>query len=483
MLINFILINLPILIFSYFLFHSKYDKFGVYGIDVFRWMYYALELKSNHYKWPSKMAGYLDDKPLNYPPLYIYTLSILPKNLILKKPHYIQQLLFVLEYVALFWFLNSYYDLTLIYNFIVGIAFTMYSYKKYSYISSRPLGYFLVSLYIISLSYIDLVSPILILIICAFIYIILLFSHRFSIQFILVIQILISLSINNHLLNSITIALIVCHLIVFITSKQYRKIFLNHYSILTYYFEGINIGSDWEFKTPKLYYKAIFINILYSLPFIVHIFYLYLFDITFSINTYIIIIGLIYSTIMNISIFRFWGEPNRILDYLIIPLMIDIFQGDSNYIFFSSSLLIIQFMVGFIYRKKNNTYYHLNAAKNNLLSDKLSRIYKTKQFNFMSYPAIFDDYVKLFHHNSNIFFHDNGLALKYNVVKYTPEFVDIDIEHDFLIKLYDFLQINCFIIHKEYEYLVNNLLQFYPGTFTSENTDETVLKDFIFIYE
>lgn len=472
-----------ILIFSYLIFHRKYDKFGVFGIDVFRWIYYAIQLKSKKYNWPIRIKGYLDDKPLNYPPLYIYLLSFFPKTLILKKPHYLQQALFLLEYLSIFLFINLKFEINLLQNLILGIAFTSFSYKKYNYISSRPLGYLLTGLYIISLNFITSYNSYLTIPSSTIIYIIILFSHRFSIQFILVTQIILSLITNNSSLNYATTTIIISHFFVILISKVYRKILLNHYSILTYYFEGINIKIDWEIKNPKLNLKSTFNTILYSLPFIMHFAYLIYSDIPLTINSYIIVIGFIYAIIMNISTFRFWGEPNRILDYLLFPLIIDMMRGTMEYIYALSALLIIQFVASKIFKRKDNLYFQLNTAINDRLSEKLLKIFKNRPFNFMSYPAIFDDYVKLNHQNSKVFFHDNGLALKYNPIKYIPEFVDLDIPTSYLTQIHDNLNVNCFLIHKNHEYLTSELFKNYPNKFFVESTVDTELKDYILIYE
>lgn len=483
MSIKLVLIHSAVLILSYILFHRKYDKFGVFGIDVFRWVYYALELKSKKYKWPLKITGYLDNKPLNYPPLYIYFLSFFPKTVILKKPHYLQQILFLLEYVSLFLFINFRFEITLLQNLILALAFTSFSFKKYNYISSRPLGYLLTALYIIVLNFITLYNLYFILALCILIYTIILFSHRFSIQFILVTQVTLSLVTTNSVINDITSAIIISQFGVILLSKSYRKIFLNHYSILTYYFEGININADWEIKPPKLHLKSTFNTILYSLPFIFHFIYLLLNDISLSVNSYVIVIGLNFAILMNISTLRFWGEPNRILDYLLFPLVIDMMRGGSEYIYILSAILIIQFLASSVFRRKSNLYFHLNTAKNDRLSEKLSAIFENRPFNFMSYPAIFDDYVKLKHQNAKVFFHDNGLALKYNPIKYKPEFVELDLETTYLTEIHENLNVNCFMIHKDHEYLVNDLFKNYPDKFSIDSTDGTELEDFLLIYE
>lgn len=483
MSIQLLISHLAVLILSYLIFHRKYDKFGVFGIDVFRWIYYALELKSNKYIWPTKIKGYLDDKPLNYPPLYIYLLSFFPKTLIFKKPHYLQQTLFFLEYISLFLFINLRFEMNLLQNLILGLAFTSFSFKKYNYISSRPLGYLLTGLYIISLNLITTHNSYLTIPFTSLIYIFILFSHRFSIQFILITQIILCLIAINPLFNYTTFAIITTHFLLVLKSKVYRKILLNHYSILTYYFEGININVDWEIKTPKLNLRSTFNTILYSLPFIMHFAYLIYSDIPLSINSYIIVIGFGSAILMNISTFRFWGEPNRILDYLLFPLIIDMMRGNMEYVYTLSVVIIIQFLASKFLRRKDNLYFHLNTTVNNRLSERLSIIFKNRSFNFMSYPAIFDDYVKLNHQNSKVFFHDNGLALKYNPLKYKPEFVDLDIPTNYLTQIHDSLNVNCFLIHKNHKYLSIDLLKNHPEKFFIESTVGTELEDYILIYE
>jgi len=475
-----LIIHSVILIISYLVFHRKYDKIGIFGVDVFRWIYYAIELKLNSYRWPSKINGYLDKKPLNYPPVYIYLLSLFPKKIIENKPHYLQQLLFIFEYVSIILFLYPLSNGDSVKVIVLAIGFASFSYKKYHYLSSRPLGYLITGLIIISLNF-EEVDTNFLLLYQSILFVLLLLSHRFSLQYIWVsLFLLVLIQPKSGIINAIGL-LTASQFLLLIFSKTYRKVFLNHYSILSFYFEKINIDKNWSLKTPKLLYRQARNNILYSIPFSFHVIIsLVLNDSPLSINGYLILIGVIYSFVLNVSLFRFWGEPNRVLDYLIIPLLIDIVSLKLEYIVLVCGLILLQFIITSYLKKSKEGLHNVESMKMNIeLIRFLREHYGNKQFKFMSYPAVFDDYVKLKFPLSQVFFHDNGLALKYNEYQYKPEFVDIEVEKEYLLKLHQNLGIECFLIHKKYIELVEYLENNYPNKFNRIETKNTALQHYI----
>ena len=93
-------------------------------------------------------------------------------------------------------------------------------------------------------------------------------------------------------------------------------------------------------------------------------------------------------------------------------------------------------------------------------------------FNFMSYPAIYDDYVNYKFENSFVFFHDNGLSGNYSKIKYIPEFINISLPNDYFYSIIDFYKIDLFVIHKSYnEIFKKNCNDLYIEIIVSDNID------------
>ena len=224
--------------------------YGLNGIDIWRWIDYARFIKLNNYKLPFKIPGYLDPKPFNYPPLFLYILSLFPLKIIEKAPYLLSYIFFILEIFVIIYFNHSYNLLPVFIIFILA-------YDKMNYFSTRSLASLIMALlYYSYITFSD--QPHILFPITFILFYILFFSHRHSLQYVFLFILVRQLFFHDFTL--IFISFLGSFAFALLFSSAYRRVFLNHYSILSFYFEKINISTDYKLIKPFNFDYKRFIN-------------------------------------------------------------------------------------------------------------------------------------------------------------------------------------------------------------------------------
>lgn len=405
-------VNILVLFLLYFLYciyvYNYNMKNGVGGIDIWRWIKYAIVIKESKII-PKKIDGYLLDAPFNYPPIFLILLSLFPRNVIINFPHVLQLILFGIEISFVYLFLwHEELNTNLIFLFLILGIF------RNSYFSSRSLPNLLLTLFFIVLSLNIVLYYKIVLIFLIFLSIF--FSHRHSLQFILFYLIFHSLFFEDIFL----IIFLVLFFILIVTSDLYRKIFINHISILNFY--RIRLFKDKiDFKNLVFVFGKIFISKFYYFISFFYFFF-YIESSEYEFVSYFLFFAFLISIVYSTNTFSFLGEPNRNFDYMnfVFILCLSFF---SNWVIFFISLVFIIIEAAKHFYQRQNRLYDVNLKLDPAFLKILNE--SKDDFSFMSFPPIFDDFVSFYFPNSKVLFHDNGVTVNLYPWAYMSNFSKI----------------------------------------------------------
>lgn len=367
-------------------------------------MKYALEIKRIK-GFPDEVNGYVIKAPFNYPPLFLYFLSLFPTSIIHNFPHLLQLIIWFFELIYVYLFLSFvHYDNAIWY---IAIYFLI-TIPRNLYFSSRSLANFFITI-LISLLLLppSFVTYFLFFVIVVF----LLNSHRHGVQFI-------SFLTFFYIFENPIFFLILCfaYALMLLTSNFFRRVCKNHIGILAFHRARF-------LALPETSLKFLWINIrrvvISKFPYLVLFSYLHLFDlsvnwIVFNFFYFTIFLTLIYSS----KFLGFLGEPERNFDYMSFMVVISV----------SFLPLPLALVVGLIFGlwdvfkwvyKRGNSLYNVNSKPPLFLDELIRRSVSVKGV-FFSFPPIFDDYVLYKFEGIRVVFHDNGIALGRDPLAYGP---------------------------------------------------------------
>ena len=457
----------------FFLINFSFLRNGLNGIDIWKWIHYSLQIKENNYKIPQFMKGYLDIKPFNYPPLFLLIMSLLPKTIIEKRPYILIFIFFIIESFVVLWGLGfNGFQL-----FFGGAFILVISYDRLNYFSTRPLASLIVTLIFFILN-LEIQNSLIHYLLLFSAFALLFFSHRHSLQFLFFLLITRTILFTND--SIILLTFLSTFLILMLLSKVYRRVFLNHYSILTHYFEKINIVSNSQLRYPfKFDWKRFLHSIIFSkLTYLLVIIYtIYLSNASlFNIQIFALVFVIIYCFAKCFRLFSFLGEPERNFDYILFPVMLSyqFFTDKVKIIFLCLAILMLVARILYnSFNKKNIYRKNFNTSK--LDSVVLENFQDKDSFNFMSYPALFDDYVNYKYKNSKVFFHDNGLSAKFSKIRYVPEFLGIELKDEYIEEIVKEYNIDMLVIHDRFDKFITPFLTAsFAKVYMNEKIDYTI---------
>lgn len=383
------------------------------GIDLYRWLKYSREIRSNSFKFPKYIDKYIIKARFSYPPTFLLLLALFSSNFLEKFNYIISPLFSIIEnlilFLIVFYITNS--ETISILSCIIYSS-TPANIIENMFLGTRSLGQLCYFIYLISLYfyifeeyslYILVVSNSLVLV-----------THRMSTQLMLFTNIFISICLLD--LNFIFSMILAVIFSIFITAGQYYMVLKGHLAQVIFYIGEFSSQLKGFFYFNKTFIFAIIGRNPYILLAgylaitknheLIDYFIIYLF-------TFIFFVAVITTFI---SILRSLGEGHRYIAYLNPLCAFFIAKNIPQDSYFLIFIFFIVSLVPVIYKflqmkkiNKDNNFY-LTPRLKLFLDD----YFKTKdhEIRFMSFPPNIDDYIAYKFTNSRVMFHDNGFALK-----------------------------------------------------------------------
>lgn len=434
------------------LYYFYFVRAGFGGIDIWRWMKYALEIKRIK-GLPEDVNGYVIKAPFNYPPLFLIFLSFFSRRIIHKFPHLLQLIIWFLELIYVYLFLShEHYDNALWLTFI----FFLVSISRNLYFSSRSLANFFITVLISIL----LLPASFVTYFVFFVSIIfLLYSHRHGVQFILFLTFF-------YIYENPVFFLIFCfsYGLMLLSSNFFGKVYKNHIGILAFHRTRLLALPGTSLKFLLINIRRVFIS---KSPYM----FLFLFSYLFNLGDnwiglhffyFTVFLTLVYST----KILGFLGEPERNFDYMSLMVVISLTHVPLLQALIVGSFFLVWDVFKWVY-KRGSSLYNVNSKPPLFLDELIRRTGNFKRV-FFSFPPIFDDYVLYKFENVSVVFHDNGIALGRDPLAYGPNNSTL-IDEDQLSYIVNRYSVGVIVLFNRPEYLHYEILKKYRLEYVNDN--------------
>jgi hypothetical protein len=451
MLFDLLFILLFFCIFS-IVYYSNFVREGFGGIDIWRWMKYALEIKRIK-GLPEEIDGYVVKAPFNYPPFFLYLLSLFSNKIIHRFPHLLQLIIWFVELIYVYLFLFSKNSQSAVW---LTLVFFVVSVFRNFYFSSRSLANFLItvisSIFLLPTSFGGYLA---FFITTLF----LLYSHRHGVQYIAFLTFF-------YIWNSPIFFLIfwTAYGLNLWFSKFFKKVYLNHIGILSYHRKIIMSQPDSGLGFLWRNFKRVFIS---KLPYFVLFFFVLFFklgDKWIGINFlyFIFLLTIVYST----KKFGFLGEPERNFDYMSLMVVSALIQLPLVQAVAFGCIFLLWDVLKWFY-KRGRSLYDVNTRPPQCLDELILKRGNDRDV-FFSFPPVFDDYVLYKYENVRVVFHDNGMALSRDPLAYGPNNSTL-MDEDQLSYIINKYSVGIIVLFNRPEYKNYEILKNYRLEYLNEN--------------
>ena len=319
-----------------------------FGVDTWRWLYFADYLRTHHKLPKTSTDRYMIQSPFGYPPVFIYLLSLFPKHFLEKYQFLFSPFFDSLQNYLIF--LASYLFSGSILVAIVAqvvASLTLISVVESSNLNTRSLSYLLVSISLFTLILFVISHQFVYLIIAAIVLFILFFTHRLSLQAYLICVLALSLFTGNPIYILFFLSIFI--LVYILGGKRYKLILAEHLGSLSFWIENIDVRFAHQFRGNAKKEQKDFVEQMYQLSVknpIVYIIgnnvwiaflvilllasYFKLVSFSFPFSSSIVFIleiwtwGLVIWSVLVLWVkqMRFLGEGQRYLEYTVFPVSI-----------------------------------------------------------------------------------------------------------------------------------------------------------------
>lgn len=415
------------------LFFQTFSRFRVkdFGVDTWRCLLYAREIRAQKFRWPVYIDHYIIKAKYSYPPLMHFLLSLLPNGILYRYNFLISPLFSIIENILLFAFvLQITNDPQLALTASILYACTAANIIENNNLNTRSFGQLLYFLGMMSL-YAFLKNPSPLWFFClSLMSFVIIMGHRFSLQIFTA-----TIVVYGVLWGGFWV--VVAYLLGFgyaiiLTRGRYVDVFLGHVKQVQWHWRQNKSNARAIKLSFGLFVKSILLRNVMVVPLL---YWLLLPQSNSEINEFFvpgIFTALVLAVLTTFLIdLRCFGEGYRYVAY-----------GTGPIAFFLAPYFLQQPWVvgGFaalslciaIYRNLGLLLGRVNIQANFYLPENLRNYLETtfqrnlSEVAFASFPPLFDDYVSFRFANAKVFFHDNGLALADNCC---DPFVAVDPEN------------------------------------------------------
>lgn len=401
-----------------------------FGIDTWRWLLYAKEIRENRFRIPKYIEKYLVLAPYSYPPLFHYFLAMFPPILLKKLNFVIAPFFSVLEMVLVFFMVSKLTEDTM--APVIGAlvyASTSANIVENNNLNTRSFGqifYSIMCFFLATHLYIQSNFWWLSLSIC-----LLLLAHRMSSQ--LALLTLFTSAIYGRSVEVILALFIGVALAYLASFGHYGTILLGHWRQVSFWRRKIlenraRIKLSWRDFFKSIISRNLWVGILpillvgRSTPLLPYEKFLVL----LIIQALIVAIATTFYKPL-----RCVGEGYRYMGYITPAVAILVgrsFKGFEVAVFFFafvSAMPAIYKQIQLLRNRANPGHvFHVTAQIRALLDG----LFEARaSVNFGSYPPVFDDYVAYQYSSCKVLFHDNGFACDRVLPPMMGEVPDVEI--------------------------------------------------------